>query len=554
MEPACGSDHRNRGLFGGARRKLVADERGQRALEGVVDLDLSAVADRLRAHRCDAGFECPRQQPVPQFAGRPAVVAVVLLDLLEQHRRLVGPAVIAQFAVAGVLGDRVGGGGDLARAQVRAHVQRLERLEAVILRAYPNALAYQREKVDQHAVAQQVVDVVLADAVVPGQPQQRRLLVGGVMVDVHVRVPAATFAHHRQEILQRAAFLVAVVRPQRVEAVSRVEYPEQILQAPAAAVGGPQRVALEVEEQVPTVGVGQQRQRLRVGDLVGRFAVLARRDLQPGLGGERADHPVRQVVHRAVVCRQRGGGGDPGVDQPGPLADPHVGHQQQVVGLADHDGAFRAAEACAHAVIRPAHRPVRGVVIVEQALQLGTPAAVHRDQFVDAVARHRAVAQHQFGFVGDGHAGLGQRVGVGGELQECLDLGRPGEFGVAHPVALVVEDQEVGEPDEPAVEHRGLIDQPGAGVDCPGGCLGRRRQARDGVRGHRPADDGDIAVGLVPQNDRGGAVRARRPGWRCGPAVRLRRKPRGRGRAWRRRPAAARIRTAPPPRGRRHCR
>ena len=42
-------------------------------------------------------------------------------------------------------------------------------------------------QVDEHAVAQQVVDLVLADAVAPGQPQQRCLLVGRVVVDVHVR-------------------------------------------------------------------------------------------------------------------------------------------------------------------------------------------------------------------------------------------------------------------------------------------------------------------------------------------------------------------------------
>ncbi len=81
---------------------------------------------------------------------------------------------------------------------------------------------------------------------------------------------------------------------------------EQIFQAPLAAVGGPQRIALEVEEQVTRVGVGQQRQRLRVDDLVLRGAAIALQHLEFGLRGQLAQRAGRQVGHRAGVAGQLG--------------------------------------------------------------------------------------------------------------------------------------------------------------------------------------------------------------------------------------------------------
>ena len=161
-------DHRDGGLLGGARLDAVAGERHQRAVEVVGDLDgvpAAVVAHRLRAARRHLRFDGAGHQPVAEPARRPAVVAVVVLDLLEHDLRLVGPAVVAQLAVAGVLRDRVGRRGHLAAAQLVAHVERLEVLDAVALGADANALAHQRIQVDEHAVAEQVVDVVLADAV-----------------------------------------------------------------------------------------------------------------------------------------------------------------------------------------------------------------------------------------------------------------------------------------------------------------------------------------------------------------------------------------------------
>ncbi len=252
-------------------------------------------------------------------------------------------------------------------------------------------------------------------------------------------------------------------------------------------------------------------------------------------------------------------GGDARVDQPGPLADPHPGDEQQVVVRADLRRAFGTPEARAHPLVLPGHRPAAGEVLVEQPLQRGPPGPVDRQQFVERVAGRGAVAEHQVDLGGDGHPRVGEGLGVGRQLQQRLDLDRAGQLGVAQPVAAasaggavggVLEDQEVGEPDEPAVEHRGLVDH-----RCPAGdrlqcLLGRRGQPRDGVG--RPADDRD--VGVEPAARRGGVVRARRRESRCGPAVRRRRTRRDPSRAARRTSAAARIRSAPRRRGRRRCR
>ena len=188
-----------------------------------------------------------------------------------------------------------------------------------------------------------------------------------------------------------------------------------------------------------------------------------------------------------------GDGGDTRVDEAGPLAHPHAGHEQQIIVGADLNLALRAAEACPHALVLPRDGGVARDVVVEQTFQGGAPLEVHRQQFVDAVARGGAVAQHQVHVRGHRDAGAGQRVGVGGELKEGLDLDRTRELGVPQPVLLGVQYQEVGETDEPAVEHRGLIDHRRPAFDGAHGGLGRRGQPVHGVFG--PADDRDVLLG-----------------------------------------------------------
>ena len=300
-------------------------------------------------------------------------------------------------------------------------------------------------------------------------------------------------AHHRQEVAKGLAFVGPVVRPQRREVVGGVEHAEEVFQPPLAAVGRPQRVALEVEEQIALVRLGQHHQRLRVGDLVGRLAVDARRDLQARLRGQRCDGARGQFGHAALVVRELTDGGDARVDKAGPLTDPHAGHQQQVVVRADLEGALGTPEARPDLVVLPRHRLAGGQVPVEQAFQCGAAGRVHRKQFVDAVADVGAVAEHEFHVRRHRHAGAGQRVGVRSELKERLDLDRAGELGVAEPIVRPVKHQEIGEADEPAVEHRGLIDDRRPALDSAHGGLRGRRQPVDGEGG--PTDDRDVLFG-----------------------------------------------------------
>ena len=168
--------------------------------------------------------------------------------------------------------------------------------------------------------------------------------------------------------IERLPFAGAVVRPERVELVADREHPPQVFQPPLPAVDRPQRVTLEVEEQIALVGIGQHHQRLRVDDVIGRFAVRPVGHLQPCLRGQRGDRPGGQFGHRAGVPGQVVHGGDARVDQPGALADPHAGDQQQVVVRADLCLAFGTAEAGPDALVLPRHRPAAGQMPVEQAL------------------------------------------------------------------------------------------------------------------------------------------------------------------------------------------
>ena len=117
------------------------------------------------------------------------------------------------------------------------------------------------------------------------------------------------------------------MRPERMELVGGGENTPEVFQPPFLAVEGPQRVALEVEEQIAFVGVGQHHQRLRIDDAVGRFAVDAIGDLQAGLAGQRRDGAGRQVGHGALVSGEFAHGRDTRVEQPGALADPHTRDQ-----------------------------------------------------------------------------------------------------------------------------------------------------------------------------------------------------------------------------------
>ena len=178
------------------------------------------------------------------------------------------------------------------------------------------------------------------------------------------------------------------------------------------------------------------------------------------------------------MAREPADGGDARVDQPGALGGTHTGDQQQVVVLAYLDRALRTAEACPYVLVLPGHRLTGGQVVVEQLLQGGAAGNVNRQQLVDPIAGGGAVAEHQLNLGSDRHSCAGQRVGVGGELEQRLDLDRPRELRVPQAVALAVEHQEVREADEPAVEHGRLVDHRRPSFDRPQGGVGRGHESR----------------------------------------------------------------------------
>src|SRR3546814_4340473 len=90
------------------------------------------------------------------------------------------------------------------------------------------------------------------------EPFERRLLVGGIVIDVGVRIPTQTIDHEIRRLLEGRLFLVPIVCPERVKSLLAVvdrDDPEQILQ-PAVK----QRVSLHVEKHVALAWARQPRQ------------------------------------------------------------------------------------------------------------------------------------------------------------------------------------------------------------------------------------------------------------------------------------------------------
>ena len=102
-------------------------------------------------------------------------------------------------------------------------------------------------EVDEHLAPQEVVELGLARAVAAHHPPQRRDLVLRVVVDVHVRVLGEPRVDEVDEPLEGRLLLLAARRPQRLERVVAVAEAPEVLEA---ALGVPERVALEVEEEV----------------------------------------------------------------------------------------------------------------------------------------------------------------------------------------------------------------------------------------------------------------------------------------------------------------
>ncbi len=152
----------------------------------------------------------------------------------------------------------------------------LELLQPVARPRGAEAVADDAVEVDEDLAAEEVVELALAGAVAAHQPLERGDLVGGVVVDVQVGVAREPLVHEVDERLERDPLGLVVVRVERLEVAVDVEDPPEVLER---AVGVPERVALEVEEEVAGRGVGQEREAgfgLRLEEPVGVVAGLAR--------------------------------------------------------------------------------------------------------------------------------------------------------------------------------------------------------------------------------------------------------------------------------------
>ena len=123
-----------------------------------------------------------RAQPLVQLERRAAVLLVVALDLLQDR-------VVAGLDPLLEADDRL----VAARHVGDAHeaVELLDRLDRVAVGRGAERLLDDAVEVDEHLLAQEVVDLLLARAVLAGEAREGRALVGGVVVDVHARVTAA---------------------------------------------------------------------------------------------------------------------------------------------------------------------------------------------------------------------------------------------------------------------------------------------------------------------------------------------------------------------------
>jgi len=371
-------------------------------------------------------------EPVPQGAGGPHVVLVVGGDagqggpVSRGHERL-------------VLEHRTRAGVDVVAALVVG--EPLHRLQPVGLGADLDGVAGHQEQVDEGAGVDQVRQRHLPHAVGRRQPFQRGPLGVVVVVDVHARVRCAPGGQVLDQRESGRLLLVLGVRPPRaVDPGAVVVELDEAEQEEQPRVGPPERVALEVEEHVAGVGLGQLVEAvLPRGVVTGRDQQVGRVGalplpgllLQRGLGDQALLPERAQAVDVGGALRELGQGRDVGrqqglplrcaksrdVDQRvlgAPLRVAHVGERAEAAVLARHGGGD-------HLVRR----------VVQHRRELPSQPAPVRAEVVHREGLHRPRAQPQ---VHLRRAGRGDRLdglGVEAQLQDVARLGlRPGQLRV----------------------------------------------------------------------------------------------------------------------------
>lgn len=466
-----------------------------------------------------------RQQPVPQPRRGDAVVPVVVLDVGADRPRDLGVPGLHRGDVPVVLGDAVRRRRDaVLRPVLRPHVERLQLLDGVARHTGPQGGADRGVEVHEQARAEPVVQLALAHPVAHREPLERRDLVRGVVVDPHPRVGRAPRLHERHELLERRPLLAAGVRPQPREP----EVPEgraggvparglhpapQVLQPlHLTGGGGPQRVALEVEEHVPLAGLGQPEDRHRVHDGERRGPVRPPgRQLGRGLVPQRPPRALRHPRGGRGGVRQLLDGLDPGLPQPRALQAGGPGGEQHVPVRLHRLRTGLARPADRQGVVAPAGGLPGGHVCPQQALQPGPLVPIHRDDLGEVRPVPGAVAQPEAAVPGARHAHPVQQVRVGGDLQQRRHAGVPGQLGVHHLVGALgvllvpAQHQEVGEAAERAVVQHRLEDDGGPPRQRLRGPLARGRHGGRGVRA-RPLQPHHLLLAMLGHQAPEGAL------------------------------------------------
>ena len=199
--------------------------------------------------------------------------------------------------------------------------QPLEVLQPVPLGAHLHGVASHRVQVDEQSRVDLLAERDLASAVVGRQPLERGSFGVVVVVHVHAGVSRAPLGEELDELGGGGGLLVAVVGPPRlVDPLAVGLAQDQPEQEEQVDVGPPERIALEVEEHVAVVGLGELFEAATPHRIVGRVDHPERRrlavGLRPGQHLERGllDQPLEAFasdpVERLVALGQREEGGD----------------------------------------------------------------------------------------------------------------------------------------------------------------------------------------------------------------------------------------------------
>ena len=425
------------------------------------------------------GFPLALDEPAVEVERGITILAIVLNDLRECGR-------VARFQEALVHHDRGHRARDLVAA--RPAIELLDLLERVALERRAQPLPHDVEEIDEHAFAQQHVDVGFARAVFGREPAQRRGFIGRVVVNVQVRPLRPPREDEIDQRLERAFLAGAIVAVERDEATFARFVDggdaEEILERTAFV----ERVALDVEIEIARIGLRESREPatlLGPQQLVARDAVGARFHLKRCLRARLRERPRLELrrTRRVRRLRERRDRHDARLVQLDRLAATDAGHQTQViVGSAARfaDGVEPATPLAVRdgirvrrpARVRAREKPFARRANVRQRIFRAErfDAAVAEDH-VHPLRQHALLAREQFRV----HAHLHERRRFRGAR----------ELRVANLVVIVAEVRRAVDPDReigharPARTHRGQVHERGT-VDRLRAVAHRQQRIRGG--------------------------------------------------------------------------